>query len=52
MSEAKAIALAREFHKLDASHYYKTGKAVEKLISEGYTPEEALMLNGYGGYDN
>lgn len=49
MSELQAVALAREFKKCDRQ-YSNAAKTVEDLINEGYTPDEALMLSGFGGY--
>lgn len=50
MSDIKAIDLARDFRKCDKK-YEKAAKEVKQLIDEGYTPEEALMLAGFGGYE-
>lgn len=52
MSEVNAIELARGFQKIDRCNYKRAAKSVESLIEEGYTPEEALMLTGIGGYEN
>jgi len=49
MSEIQAIALARDFKQCD-KNYRKAAKTVESYIEQGYTPDEALMLAGFGGY--
>lgn len=49
MCETDAISLARAFKKIDPS-YKKADRNVQDLINEGYTPDEALMLAGFGGY--
>ena len=53
MSEIQASALARDFKKMvDAKLYRNAERTVNDLLNEGYTPEEALMLAGIGGYEN
>lgn len=49
MSEVQAISLAREFKKCDKK-YSNAAKTVQEYITEGYTPDEALMLAGFSGY--
>ena len=49
MPELEAVALARDFRKCDKK-FRNAAKVVQDLINEGYTPDEALMLSGFGGY--
>lgn len=51
MSEIQALKLARDFRNCD-DNYRKSEKLVQNYISEGYTPDEALMLAGISGYNN
>ena len=50
MSDIQAIALAQGFQTIDNQVYSNSAKTVEDFINEGYTPDEALMLAGFGGY--
>ena len=49
MSEIQALALARDFKKCDKS-LRKAESTVQRYIEKGYTPDEALLLAGFGGY--
>lgn len=49
MSEIQAIQLAKGFKQCD-KEFRNADKKVQDLINEGYTPDEALMLAGFGGY--
>lgn len=51
MADYEAITLAKNFRKIDSS-YKKTEKQVRQFLEDGYTPEEALMLSGIGGYND
>lgn len=51
MSELAALSLAREFKDIDRS-YSENSSRVEDLIAEGYSPDDALMLAGFGGYNS
>lgn len=46
----QAMKLAREFARKCDNALQKAANAVEDLINEGYTPDDALMLAGFGGY--
>lgn len=50
MSEIQAIALAQGFQTIDNVMYNNSAKTVEDYINEGYTPDDALILAGFGGY--
>lgn len=50
MSEIQAVQLARGFKESDNNEFRNADKIVQDLINEGYTPDEALMLAGFGGY--
>ena len=52
MSELNAIALARDFSQCDAATFGLAASAVQELIEQGYTPDDALMLCGIAGYND
>ena len=50
MSEIQAVQLAQDFKQCDKKEFRNADRIVQDLINEGYTPDEALMLAGFGGY--
>ncbi len=51
MDELNVLNLMDEFKKMDL-HFKDCKATVENLLSEGYSPDESLMLAGFGGYNN
>lgn len=52
MSYAEANTIVKGFNEIDNVAYSGNVSSFEELIEQGYSPNDALMLSGFGGYDD